>query len=336
MSRRRCGPRSRAFFDKECSTERVRAGRAARLGPGLWDQLQRAPARGMGVAAGAAATVPVSSSSRSSPRRRVATRAGAARREHGRGAAARGDRRRSRAGPHSIAILAGEVATHRRRATAPGPQLVPREPSPRSSSGCATTSLVLLVDGDRPHAVENLASAPLAWIDLADGVELLSGATARAEFAEAKDEWRTLTAAALVGLGDAAERLGVQYAKDRRRVRCAHRLVSGDRAPVGRRRDRHRGRAPARAPGGVVRRSRTRRARRSSLDCVRARQPDAAEQAGTVAIHTQGGFGFTLESDVQLFFRRAKGWPLVLGDRRIELRRIGAHTSRRPAGRSLS
>ena len=43
---------------------------------------------------------------------------------------------------------------------------------------------------------------------------------------------------------------------------------------------------------------------------------------GRVAIHTQGGFGFTLESDVQLFYRRAKGWALVVGDRRAELRRV--------------
>ncbi len=62
---------------------------------------------------------------------------------------------------------------------------------------------------------------------------------------------------------------------------------------------------------------------RASIAFVQA--AEAAEQAGTVAVHTQGGFGFTLESDVQLFFRRAKGWPLVLGDRHAELRRIGAH-----------
>ena len=37
----------------------------------------------------------------------------------------------------------------------------------------------------------------------------------RAAFPVAADEWRILTAAALVGLGDAALRLGVQYAKDR-------------------------------------------------------------------------------------------------------------------------
>jgi alkylation response protein AidB-like acyl-CoA dehydrogenase len=49
---------------------------------------------------------------------------------------------------------------------------------------------------------------------------------------------------------------------------------------------------------------------------------EAAERAGSVGIHTQGGFGFTLESDEQLLYRRAKGWPLVAGGRRAELQLI--------------
>ena len=67
---------------------------------------------------------------------------------------------------------------------------------------------------------------------------------------------------------------------------------------------------------------------RASIAFVQA--AEAAEQAGTVAIHTQGGFGFTLESDVQLFFRRAKGWALVA---RRPARR--AATSRRAPGRRV-
>jgi alkylation response protein AidB-like acyl-CoA dehydrogenase len=49
---------------------------------------------------------------------------------------------------------------------------------------------------------------------------------------------------------------------------------------------------------------------------------EAAERAGSVGVHTQGGFGFTLESDEQLFYRRAKGWALLGGDRRSELQRV--------------
>jgi alkylation response protein AidB-like acyl-CoA dehydrogenase len=51
---------------------------------------------------------------------------------------------------------------------------------------------------------------------------------------------------------------------------------------------------------------------------------EAAEAAGLTALHTQGGFGFTVESDVQLFYRRAKGWSLHGGgDRRRLLQAIG-------------
>jgi hypothetical protein len=45
----------------------------------------------------------------------------------------------------------------------------------------------------------------------------------------------------------------------------------------------------------------------------------AAEKAGAVAIHTQGGFGVTLESDAQLYYRRAKSWALMAADRRVLL-----------------
>jgi alkylation response protein AidB-like acyl-CoA dehydrogenase len=30
------------------------------------------------------------------------------------------------------------------------------------------------------------------------------------------------------------------------------------------------------------------------------------------SLHFHGGYGFTLEYDIQLYFRRAKGWPLLL------------------------
>jgi alkylation response protein AidB-like acyl-CoA dehydrogenase len=42
----------------------------------------------------------------------------------------------------------------------------------------------------------------------------------------------------------------------------------------------------------------------------------AAEKAFKTAsesLHFHGGYGYTLEYDIQLFFRRAKAWPLGLG-----------------------
>ena len=45
----------------------------------------------------------------------------------------------------------------------------------------------------------------------------------------------------------------------------------------------------------------------------------ASETAFTTAsesLHFHDGYGYTLEYDIQLYFRRAKAWPLVAGDRR--------------------
>ena len=42
----------------------------------------------------------------------------------------------------------------------------------------------------------------------------------------------------------------------------------------------------------------------------------AAQDTSAAALHVHGGYGFTLEYDVQLYLRRAKAWPLALGDPR--------------------
>ena len=48
----------------------------------------------------------------------------------------------------------------------------------------------------------------------------------------------------------------------------------------------------------------------------------AAEQAQRTsarALHYHGGYGVMLEYDIQLLYRRARGWPLVLHDLDHEL-----------------
>ena len=40
----------------------------------------------------------------------------------------------------------------------------------------------------------------------------------------------------------------------------------------------------------------------------------AAQVAGEWSLHVHGGYGFMLEYDVQLYFRRAKGWAAVYSD----------------------
>jgi hypothetical protein len=213
----------------------------------------------------------------------------------------------------SIAVGAG--------ARAAGPTLVP---------GGAVTDTVLGLHGDRlvlasadvpPPHVPNLASAPLAWWDLTGGATLATGASAVQLFAQAEQEWRVLTAAALVGLGQTALDLAAEFAKERFAFgvaigsfqSVAHPLADVLIGIESARRLTHKAAwfldHEADHVGALA-----------SIAFVHA--AEAAERAGSVGVHTQGGFGFTLESDEQLYYRRAKGWALIGGDRREELQRV--------------
>jgi alkylation response protein AidB-like acyl-CoA dehydrogenase len=64
---------------------------------------------------------------------------------------------------------------------------------------------------------------------------------------------------------------------------------------------------------------------------------ETARATSEAALQFHGGYGFTLDHDVQLFYRRAKGWPLVLGDPRALWEELGATWfARVPADASTS
>jgi alkylation response protein AidB-like acyl-CoA dehydrogenase len=202
----------------------------------------------------------------------------------------------------------------------------------------AVAELVVALDGDtlvalrrepgsRPHvaASPNLGSSPIADWD-ADGCErreLATGPRASALYADALSEWKLLTAAALAGLRAAALDLGVSYVQNRKAFgviigsfqaiqhRLADLAVAGD--------------------GGLL----------LVYEAAWARdagQPNAAALASMAflfnadyafrtareCLQFHGGYGVTLEYDVQLYFRRAKAWPLALGDPRREYQRLAA------------
>jgi alkylation response protein AidB-like acyl-CoA dehydrogenase len=193
-------------------------------------------------------------------------------------------------------------------------------------AGAVATTIVGLdgdelvaVDDDPPEgqARHNLGGAPLADRSLRAGARtvLAQGADARAQHQRAVDEWRVLTAGALVGLAGAALELGVEYAKQRQQFgvpigsfqALAHRLADVATAVDG---AQLLAREAAWAsdegePDAVA------LARMAFLFAARAAQDTTA-----AALHVHGGYGFTLEYDVQLYLRRAKAWPLALGDPR--------------------
>lgn len=179
--------------------------------------------------------------------------------------------------------------------------------------------LLVPVSDTNRHPVANLADAPLADIDLApsaDGaavIELAAGAEAVERFEAAIDEWLTLTAAALVGIGSAALDLGCAYAAERTAFGApigtfqgvAHPLADDATHLDGARLLTHKA-AWALDVGDARRRELA--AMAFAFACR------TAEAATYDAIHVHGGYGFMLEYDVQLHYRRARGWSRVWGD----------------------
>ena len=178
--------------------------------------------------------------------------------------------------------------------------------------------LVVATDGAVATAVPNLARAPLATWSLTSRTVLARGADAAAQHARAVDEWRVLTGAALVGLGQRAVEIGVDYAKARHQFgvpigsfqAIQHRLAdvatAVDAADL------------LVAHAATTDRPDPELAAAAFLAATRG-----ARDAAAASLHVHGGYGFMLEYDIQLYFRRAAAWPLALGDPADELARLG-------------
>lgn len=308
-----------ALLSKDCTPERVRNAEPIGFDKELWQQLLEVGATAMGVptqsggdggglvelalvaeqVGRALAPVPFVEAAVST---RLLARSGAA------------------AGDWLRAALSGDrLVTLALDQSRPGAaQLVPAGSVADAVIGLVDDLLVVVTRTDGPaHHVANHASSPLAHWDLSDPDThhevVLEGHEAVAVFEQARREWDLLTAAALIGIADGALALATEFARDRVAfgvpiasfqgvahplANCAIDIVGGrrlvwkaawfaDNEPA---EERHL------IPMAFLHASR------------------AAGRATTVGVHTQGGLGFTLESDMQLFFRRAKGWANVAGD----------------------
>lgn len=196
----------------------------------------------------------------------------------------------------------------------------------------AVATVVVGLDDDELVVVEtepptltsahNLGDGPIADRSLRSGTRTVTshtviarGADAIERHDQAVDEWRVLMAGALVGLAGAALAIGVEYAKQRHQFgvpigsfqSIAHGLadvattVDGAQLLV-----REAAWAADEAEADA-----TALARMAFLFAARS-----AQQTTATALHVHGGYGFTLEYDIQLYHRRAKAWPLLLGDPR--------------------
>jgi alkylation response protein AidB-like acyl-CoA dehydrogenase len=193
----------------------------------------------------------------------------------------------------------------------------------------AVADAVIALDGDELVAVRqstispatpapatpNLGALPIAdrRLDEGERVVLARGADAAAHYERAVRQWELLTGAALVGAGQRALDIGLEYVLERR----AFGVLIGSFQTI-----QHRFADDVTALDG---------ARLLAYEAAWAQdagQADAGElatmsflYAGETAFKTaaeslqfHGGYGYTLEYDIQLYFRRAKAWVLVAGD----------------------
>jgi len=196
----------------------------------------------------------------------------------------------------------------------------------------AIADVVIGIEGDRLIAVtstpprsalKNLGSAPLAHrrTDAGCVVELARGAAAQALFQQALDDWRVMTAAALVGLARRAQAIAIEYVKERHQFgvpigsfqTIAHRLADIATEVDGIE-------LLARKAAWSSDEQTNNIGRLACMALLFAAQ--TAERVCAESLHFHGGYGFTLEYDIQLLFRRAKAWPLVFGslaDEELEL-----------------
>ena len=197
--------------------------------------------------------------------------------------------------------------------------------------GAATAALlldgdaVLLIERQHLDARHSLGSAAVAVARRAIGatrpdgaVVLAQGPEAREAFLAAIEEWKLLTAAQLAGLAHRALAMAAAYASERRQFDKAIGSFQGIAHPLAD--------ALTEVDGAqlLVWRAVWALAHRpaeaaAAIATAWVWAAQAAPRATARALHTFGGYGVSLEYDIQLYYRRARAWPLVRGDVRDEL-----------------
>jgi 3-oxochol-4-en-24-oyl-CoA dehydrogenase len=220
-----------------------------------------------------------------------------------------------------------EVATLALRPVVAGePQLLPAG---------AVASLVLVLEGDALVAVErsragarpSTAPSPVEWVDLSaepgKRLRLASGETARTLHAAAVEEWKLLAAASLAGMARRALELAGAYSRERVQFGRPIGSFQGVAHPLAD--------SATDIDGAqlLVRRAIWAIAdgRSDAAESVAIAwwwTGRAAERAALRSVRAFGGYGVSLEYDVQLYFRRIKLTAQLLGDPHEHLDAIAA------------
>jgi alkylation response protein AidB-like acyl-CoA dehydrogenase len=183
--------------------------------------------------------------------------------------------------------------------------------------------------GEAPApAVPNLGAMPIADRRVDDGALVLArGEAARTAHRLAVARWQVLTAAALAGLAGRALEIGVEYVQQRRAFgvliasfqTIQHRLADDAAMTEG-------ARLLALKAAWADDEARPSAERLATAAFLFA--SETAFRTASESLHFHGGYGFTLEYDIQLYFRRAKAWPLLAGDRAAAYAAFGRRAGR--------
>jgi alkylation response protein AidB-like acyl-CoA dehydrogenase len=176
--------------------------------------------------------------------------------------------------------------------------------------------VVRLTFGTRPAKVDNIGRLPMAWVDPATAdtrAVVASGSDALANYQRALDEWRLLTAAALVGLVEETMTIAADFAKTRYTLGVPISTLQAISHPL--------------ANMAITVQGGRNLARRAAwfLDNEPDERPELAlsafvfmaeeaAKAATMAVHIQGGLGVSAEAAATAYLVRARGWPLAGGD----------------------
>jgi alkylation response protein AidB-like acyl-CoA dehydrogenase len=212
-----------------------------------------------------------------------------------------------------------------------GKQIVALDPQHDSVSGVRLIPVgsiadhIIVRDGDdvvrltfdtRPVKVDNIGRLPMAWVDpgAADSRTVVAnGPHALAEYQRALDEWRLLTASALVGLVEETMNIAAEFAKTRYTLGVPISTLQAISHPLAN--------IAITVQGG---RNLARRAawfldnepeeRRELAPSAFVFMAEEAAKAATMAVHIQGGLGVSAEAAATAYLVRARGWALACGD----------------------
>jgi len=280
-----------SFFAKEATPERVRAAEPLGFDGLLWSRVQELGVPSMGLAAGLVDLAVVAET----------------------------------AGRHlaPVPIVESLVATRLLGIDDGTLATISLRPAGRLVPAGAVADAVVALDGEELVVVRsppprtapaNLGSAPIADRDLGAGERtvLARGEEAHERFERALDEWRVLTASALVGLAQGALDVGVTYVKERRQFgvpigsfqaikhKFADMLVALEKA-----------RATAYFAALTIAEDDARR--ELAVATAKAAAGDCQRLLAQEGIQIMGGIGYTWEHDMHLYVKRAKADDALFG-----------------------